>query len=89
MVSSIVVSAGLGAAGAVVGAGAALAIKNYFIQEDKKKPDRQSCFLDREIHVFGATNKSAVAGTYDPFDHMDVTLEFDDVGDDVPINNRL
>lgn len=127
--SSIVMTAGLGAAGAVVGAGAAIYLKKYIVQnlvdEEKRKPERTSSYLDRELHVFGNTNGSAGSpkkallasvaegedgsGTYDagvakkslaldtsyagaaddvgpgsdPFSHLGVTLEFDDVGDDI------
>lgn len=76
--ATILAATTLGAAGAVVGAGAALVIKKNLVEEETNRPDRTSQYLDRELYIFGSENSAH----NDVFDSFGVTLEFDDVGDD-------
>ena len=83
LASGIVATLGLGAVGAVVGAGAAIALKKFMVKnfqsQDQQRLDRTSQYLERELHLFGNRDD------HDPFDHLGVTLEFDDVGDDIAV----
>eukprot|EP00392_Amoebophrya_sp_AT5.2_P015724 g15940.t1 len=75
LATSIIAATSLGAAGAVVGAGAALLIKNKLLATEAGKADRTSQYLESELHLLDDSDN--------PFAHLDVVLGFDSVdGDD-------
>eukprot|EP00397_Hematodinium_sp_SG-2012_P047976 GEMP01054780.1.p1 GENE.GEMP01054780.1~~GEMP01054780.1.p1 ORF type:complete len:215 (+),score=48.95 GEMP01054780.1:646-1290(+) len=73
--STVAVATGMGAAGALAGAGTYVVIKKYLLRDSDTRPDRTSQYYDGELRLFGVHDAGG-----SPLDHFGVTLEFDDVG---------